>query len=74
MVPYVRKSFYKHYIDGLHYIEDPAGDDYIKFLNNEMSINDTRYQEPYHYAYSYAMDMTEREIYQAVEAMYHNLK
>ena len=73
MVPYVRKSFRKHYIDGLHYIEDPVGDDYIEVINNEMSIEDSCYQQPYLYAYQYAMDMTEREIHQAVEGLYHNL-
>ena len=73
MVPYVRKSFYKHYKDGLHYIEDPIGDDYLAEINGEMSIEDDKYKEPYHYAYTYATDMTEREIKQAVEGLYHNL-
>ena len=73
MVPYVRKSFYKHYIDGLHYIEDPVGDDYIQAVNNEMSIEDSHYQQPYFHAYNYAIDMTRKEIHQAVEGLYHNL-
>ncbi len=73
MVPYVRKSFYKHFIDGLHYIEDPLGDEHALNINNKMSIEDIRYKEPYRYAYSYAMDMTIRETHQAVEGMYHNL-
>ena len=73
MVPYIRKSFYKHYIDGLHYIEDPVGDDYIQVVNNEMSIEDSRYQQPYFHAYNYAIDMTKKEIHQAVEGLYHNL-
>ena len=73
MVPYVRKSFYKHFKDGLHYIEDPLGDEYALNINNEMSIEDKRYKEPYRYAYQYAMDMTRKETYQAVEGMYHNL-
>ena len=73
MVPYIRKSFYKHYVDGLHYIEDPVGDDYIQVVNNGMSIEDSRYQQPYFHAYNYAMIMTEKEIHQAVEGLYHNL-
>ena len=72
MVPYVRKSFYKHFKDGLHYIEDPCGDEYSGF-NDTMPIDNDKYKEPYHYAYQYALDMTEREIYQAVEGLYHNL-
>ena len=73
MVPYVRKSFYKHFKDGLHYIEDPVGDEYLSEINQEMSIDDYKYKEPYYYAYEYAMDMTTRETQQAVEGMYHNL-
>ena len=73
MVPYVRKSFYKHYCDGLHYIEDPVGDEYQENINAYLSIDDDKYKEPYHYAYAYAMDMTRRELQQAVEGMYHNL-
>ena len=73
MVPYVRKSFYKHFKDGLHYIEDPVGDEYLTKINSSMSIEDQLYKEPYHYAYRYAIDMTEKEIHQAVEGLYHNL-
>jgi len=73
MVPYVRKSFYKHFKDGLHYIEDPIGDKYLSEINQEMPIDDDKYKEPYHYAYRYAMDMTVKETQQAVEGMYHNL-
>ena len=77
MVPYVRKSFAKHYRDGLSFIEEvseatiseemPCSASY-----SEMSIGDRDfwYREK---AYRYALSMTEREIYQAVEAMYHNL-
>ena len=80
MVPYVRKSFYKHYIDGLrwattvdtnfpesHYLENLS-----KFCDNSMSIENEFYKEV-GIAYAYAKEMTEREVYQAVEAMYHNL-
>lgn len=37
-----------------------------------MSIEDGEYQN-YPYAYNYAIDMTKREVHQAVEGMYHNL-
>lgn len=77
MVPYVRKSFYKHYCDGLKYIESKKANKEIKLaINKEESkdygINNT---DIYNHkeAYQYAMDMTEKEIYQAVEGMYHNL-
>ena len=68
MVPYVRKSFAKHYRDGLKYIE---GVDKV-LLDDKLSIEDDWYKA-YSKAYQYAMDMTTKECYQAVEGMYHNL-
>ena len=70
MVPYVRKSFWKHFKDGMkyfchsEYIEDPKG---------MLSIEDNYYKSVSPTAYQYAMDMTDREAKQAVEGMYHNL-
>ena len=71
MVPYVRKSFYKHFKDGLKYCEDET----IVFnLDNvvNVSIEDDVYK-CHRKAYKYAMDMTIKEAHQAVEGMYHNL-
>lgn len=66
MVPYVRKSFYKHWCDGNKYICQEA--------NNNLYAGKTPISEyPDGEAYRYALDMTERECYQAVEGMYHNL-
>lgn len=70
MIPYVRKSFYKHYMDGLTYIEQVISMD--DRLNNQLSIEDPTYKE-FKGAYSYAIAMTEKEVHQAVEGMYHNL-
>ena len=67
MVPYVRKSFYKHWKDGCKYLNE-----HNDIPTNETSIDDSAYQATPK-AYQYAMDMTEREVYQAVEGMYHNL-
>ena len=86
MVPYVRKSFYKHYVDGLKYLVKDDG--YMLFiLSNpeEVSIKKDSYTEDngkkewfngtYNNkdAFEYAMDMTTKEVYQAVEGLYHNL-
>lgn len=68
MVPYVRKSFYKHFLDGLKYCEAGISAN----VNNEMSVMDENYKM-HPAAYKYAIDMTEKETYQAVEGMYHNL-
>lgn len=72
MVPYVRKSFYKHFMDGIKYIEEmdvffELGD------KKEISIEDERYKK-FPKSYKYAMDKTKKELQQAVEGMYHNLK
>ena len=75
MVPYVRKSFYKHYLDGAYYLDCPSeflehiahrGDLKNKDIENEL-------YKKHPTIYQYAMDMTEKEIRQAVEGMYHNL-
>ena len=82
MIPYVRKSFWKHFKDGLQYIELSRS----SLLSSEegliyqileqdwsnKSIEENDYKN-WNSAYNYALDMTEREVYQAVEGMYHNL-
>ena len=81
MVPYVRKSFHKHWIDGMSYIErydDLLNSDYYmgsfpKKGITDISINSKLYEPKlYPGAYKYALEMTEREIKQAVEGFMHN--
>lgn len=71
MIPYVRKSFYKHYKDGVKYLEGQDELDYSFHPN--LSIEEPDYKAYSEKAYHYAMDMTIKETYQAVEGMYHNL-
>lgn len=81
MVPYVRKSFYKHFLKGLKYceteavsaLEEGARNDYLSKLNGNLPIDSELYKTPFTRAYKYAMDQTENETHQAVEGMYHNL-
>jgi ribonucleoside-triphosphate reductase len=103
MVPYVRKSFYKHLMDAFKYMwhdigywdwdEKEGKEKYVPFatgtqefkdkwfnrfnsLNKkieEISIVDDVYRTTSADVYQYAMDMTEKEIHQAVEGLYHNL-
>jgi ribonucleoside-triphosphate reductase len=70
MVPYVRKSFYKHFKDGVTWICDIA-DTVFDHINSELPIDSEEY--PRCRSYEYAMAMTQRELDQAVEGMYHNL-
>lgn len=75
MVPYVRKSFFKHYLEGLKYIEGIEAEEYEginKENSKDFSIDDAKYTQN-EKTYKYAMDMTTKETYQAVEGMYHNL-
>ena len=72
MVPYVRKSFYKHWKDGCKYILEINTDKYEGVFTPETPINDKGYKT-FEKAYHYAMEMTIKETQQAVEGMYHNL-
>ena len=69
LIPYIRKSFYKHYKDGLKYIKHI--EDIFEFDENE-SIESNRYKED-NESYQYAIDKTEKELTQAIEGLYHNL-
>ena len=70
MVPYVRKSFYKHYKDGVEFLEEKELD---YSFNDWLSIDEEDYKIYSPKAYNYAMKQTEKELQQAVEGMYHNL-
>lgn len=71
MVPYVRKSFSKHFKDGIKYLQP---EDDPNRVPKELSFNDLEANDPRNAkVYQYAMDMTKRELNQAVEGMYHNL-
>ena len=76
MVPYVRKSFVKHYKKGLKFIENIEVDEKMQEMWGEdktkASIEDTNVFT-YKGAYNYAMEMLKEEIHQAVEGLYHNL-
>lgn len=74
LVPYVRMSFKKHLKDGAKYIA--RGDAHLEELLNsgeEIGFNSHTIKDNYPRIYDYAMDMTEKEVYQAVEGLYHNL-
>lgn len=71
MVPYVRKSFWKHFKDGLVYIQKeprPTDDHFDPNCPIDAEIYKVADE-----AYKYALDMTTKECYQAAEGMYHNL-
>lgn len=75
MVPYVRRSFYKHY----NFIRDFIPGANKKIIDNidEVSIDSIAYKGKFslvdRVCYKYAMKATKKELDQAVEGMYHNL-
>ena len=86
MIPYVRKSFYKHLQDGLMYMGEASDykvyNEYLKEIkeNHDVGIEASDWSkyftEDFYIpkdVYDYALDMTEKEVYQAVEGLYHNL-
>lgn len=74
LAPFVCKSFYKHYKDGVKYIEKKDIDkDQNAHFHPSMSIEHPLYKEYSEAAYQYAMDMLEREGRQAAEGLFHNL-
>lgn len=109
MVPYVRKSFFKHYVDGLKYVANKNPRKINNFISTyftdgklipitkfknwlykvlnifekqqkdvqKRKIEDIEIDNKIYTsnkkAYKYALDKTEKEIYQAVEGFYHNL-
>ena len=73
MVPYYRMSFFKHLCDGINYIENlPVSFNLTREEKKNTSINDPKYTKQ-KTAWKYAKNLTDRELSQAVEGMYHNL-
>ena len=76
MVPYVRKSFYKHYRNGCKYIGNLAATEIDRVVayaqDNSIPITDNYFKEDKD-IYQYALDMTEKEVYQGAEGLLHNL-
>lgn len=85
MVPYIRRSFYKHFLDGVKYCQKgqmiglmgvyedfDLSDAKETWVKTQTSINDNVFIRN-ETAYKYAMDMTIKEVHQAAEGLFHNL-
>lgn len=85
MVPYIRRSFYKHFLDGVKYCQKgqmiglmgvyedfDLSDAKETWIKTQASINDDVFTRN-EIAYKYAMDMTIKEVHQAAEGLFHNL-
>ena len=81
LAPFVKMSFYKHYAEGMKYLNYNLNDNeleshnldaFVKFVSNNPSIDDDYFKVPQN-VYQYAMDMLEKEGRQAAQGLYHNL-
>ena len=85
MVPYIRRSFYKHFLDGVKYCQKgqmiglmgvyedfDLSDAKETWIKTQASINDDVFIRN-EIAYKYAMNMTIKEVHQAAEGLFHNL-
>ena len=72
MIPYVRKSYWKHFKDGYKYLIDKNKKIWFESNGGNLPIDAQEYKQ-YPAVAEYALDMTTKEVYQAVEGLYHNL-
>ena len=77
MVPYVKKSFKKHFKAYITDVDDYSEGMALQIMTDcepiEISNKELQGQYGYQNAYNYALKQTEKEIHKAVEGMYHNL-
>ena len=78
LAPFVKLSFYKHFADGIVYLDHYSREDADWILdqwkNSKRSIDDPYFKKSFNETvYQYAMDMLEREGKQAAQGLYHNL-
>ena len=79
LVPYYRKSFWKHYRDGLHWIAEISEDEAKEICNPEddkersITLDSFKMFQGSKKVYKYAMAMTEKDTHQAMEGLLHNL-
>lgn len=78
LAPYVRKSFYRHFLAGCKWVAEYTDGDITLIADviscSKLSIDDSFFTAPEHEKeYAYAMAMLEREGKQSAQALYHNL-
>lgn len=86
LVPYLKKSFIKHFKRGVKYIYSDDEKLEVENVFDDINLNDftidllaseniyTEILSKYPKAYQFAIDATKAEINQAAEGLYHNLK
>lgn len=70
LVPYVIKSFKKHFTRGLKYIERKNAEEIDNILNSEkIEYSNSNLKKLYPLAFEYAVDMTEESVKQAMQGL-----
>jgi anaerobic ribonucleoside-triphosphate reductase len=72
--PFVKKSFVKHFKDGLKYIDELTQDDIDNIVNeNEVKLGNLELEMNFKKSFKYAVEKTDKEGLQASQGLYHNL-
>lgn len=79
MVPYFRRSFYKHYVDwcegipGCTHVKPNIDKDDVKYISIEDNIYKGKHNPVKHLIWERAYRSTIKELHQACEGLFHNL-
>lgn len=68
LVPYIKKTFKKHFTKGLKYI-DGLSDDKIEELKDSIDSQNIELKEKYPKTYTYSYDMTEESVKQGMQGL-----
>ena len=70
LVPYIKKSFKKHFMKGMRYVERAQEETIKKVLEREnIDYSNEEIKKEYLGAYEYAMDLTEESVKQAMQGL-----
>lgn len=77
LAPFVKMSFYKHYLNGMKYLEN-MDEKWLDMNKNDFNRDMPHIDNPEYFCldskvYRYAMDMLENEGSQSAQGLYHNL-
>jgi anaerobic ribonucleoside-triphosphate reductase len=72
--PFVKKTFVKHFKEGLKYLDELAQDDIQNIITeNDVLMNNLELEANFKKSFRYALEKTDKEGLQATQGLYHNL-
>lgn len=70
LVPYVKKSFQKHFIKGLKYVEQLSQESIASIIeNNNIEYSNEKLKDDYPKAFQYSADLTDESVKQAMQGL-----